>query len=181
MSAQPLEKTPEPAPRPTEPPALARKRRQRGSAFAPSSVLSYDEGQLPLPAAPDRAVVFVVSHVTAEGVPRTLWKRFEWSDDIAKMMKFVEDATEADRRNAKDRGVEWHPMEFHIDSTDPECRHGWRFLEGESLVIAWLRVLMVECVCKTIEFGAVMTRTALSDESLTGDGVRWVFKSVVEA
>ena len=54
----------------------------------------------------DRAVVFVVSHVTEVGVPRTHWKRFEWSADLGKMMKVIEDMTTADREESKNRGVE---------------------------------------------------------------------------
>lgn len=173
--AQPLPGTPEPMPRPTEPPAVVGKKRQRfPSPPSPGSAGGSAQRQLH----PDRAVVFVVSHVTEDGVPRTHWKRFEWSADLEKMMKVIDDITTTARHESKSRGAEWHSMEFHINKTDPECHVA--FMSLEALELEPQRLCMLKCVCETIESGEVITRKGLSGACMSGDGVRWVFKTVVE-
>ena len=175
--AQPLPGTPEPMPRPTEPPAVVGKKRQRFPS-PPSPDLGSSGGTVQRQLHLDRAVIFVVSHVTEEGVPRTHWKRFEWSADLEKMMRVIDDITKTARHESKRRGVEWHSMEFHIDRTDPECRVA--FMSFEALELEPQRLLMLKCVWETIESGEVITCKGLSKEWMSGDDLRWVFKTVVE-
>ena len=107
------------------------------------------------------------------------YKRFEASAELESAMEIVAGMTTEGRLDSRDRGVEWHPMEYHIDHTDPGC-DGFTWMTADGVLAESLRVALVGYVRNTINYGRVITRKALSDESLTGDGVHWVFKSVVE-